>query len=114
MPCDSSDDLEILRKSDQGFILTCWKLYAVIFLASLSITVYLQRYPLKDSPLSSYSGFLINGIAIPLVLKHVQRSGALKIVDGLKEQCERCQPDDSRSKRIADNVDVLLRARGGI
>jgi hypothetical protein len=114
MPCDSSDTLKMLSKSDRSYISTCWKLYVVVFLVSLSFTIYLRLYPVNNNPLSSYSGFLINGLVIPLVLKHVQRTGALKVVDGLKEQCDRYTEDDSRCKRIADNVDVLLRARGAV
>jgi hypothetical protein len=114
MPCDSSDTLTVLSESDRSYISTCWKVYAVVFVASFALSVYLHLHPVKDSPLSSYSGFLINGLAIPLILKHVQRAGALRVVDGLKEQCDRYPEDDARCKRIADNVDVLLRARGGV
>jgi len=114
MPCDSSDTLEMLSKSDRSYISSCWKMYVVVFLVSVSVSIYLYLHPVKDSPLSSYSGFLISGLAVPLVLKHVQRASALKVVDGLKEQCDRYPEDDPRCKRIADNVDVLLRARGGV
>jgi hypothetical protein len=89
-------------------------MYFVVFVVSLSLSIYLHLHPVKDSPLSSYSGLLINGLAIPLILKHVQRAGALNVVNGLKEQCDRFQENDPRCKRIADNVDVLLRARGGV
>lgn len=114
MPCDSSDTLEVLSKSDRSYISTCWRIYGLVFVVSIGLSVYLRLYPVKDSPLSSYSGFLVSGLAIPLILKHVQRAGALKIVEGLREQCEKYQEGDPKCKRIADNVDAMLRARGGV
>jgi hypothetical protein len=81
---------------------------------SVGIVVALTFHPFKDSPLPSYSGFLVNGLAIPLVLKHLQRSGALKVLEMLRSECDRYQEGDPKCQKIWDDVDSLLRVRGGI
>ena len=93
---------------------TCIFLYVGIFVISISVSLFLMFDPLKDSFLPAYSGFLINGLAIPLVLKHLQRSGALKVLEMLRSECDRYGEGDPKCQKIWDDVDSLMRVRGGI
>lgn len=83
-------------------------------MTSVGVSAVLILHPLRDSALPSYAGFLINGLAIPLVLKHLQRSGALKVLEMLRKECDRYQDGDPKCQKIWEDVDSLMRIRGGI
>ena len=100
--------------SDRSFVRTCIFLYAGIFVVSIGVSLFLVFHPVRDSVLPSYSGFLINGLAIPLVMKHLQRSGALKVLEMLRDECDRYAEGDPKCQKIWDDVDSLMRIRGGI
>jgi len=114
MPCDSLARVKCLIQSDRSFVRTCIFLYVGIFAVSIGVSLFLMFHPLKDSFLPAYSGFLINGLAIPLVLKHLQRSGALKVLDMLRSECDMYQEADPKCQKIWDDVDSLMKVRGGI
>lgn len=106
--------MECLIQSDRSFVRTCVFLYVGIFVVSIGVSLFLTFHPLKDSFVPAYSGFLINGLAIPLVLKRLQRSGALNVLEMLKSECDRYQEADPKCQKIWDDVDLLMRQRGGI
>lgn len=114
MPCDSRARVECLIQSDRSFVRICVFLYMAIFAVSIGVSLYLVYHPLKNSFWPAYSGFLINGLAIPLVLKQLQRSGAIKVLEMLRSECERYQEADPKCQKIWDDVDSLMRQRGGI
>jgi len=106
--------VECLIQSDRSFVKTCISIYLGISAVSLCIVLFLTFHPLKDNVLPAYSGFLVNGLAIPLVLKHLQRSGALRVLEMLRAECDRYQEGDPKCQKIWEDVDSLMRVRGGI
>jgi hypothetical protein len=109
--CDSKRTIHILIAAEKGYILTCWCIYAALLVASVVIIAFLRAF-LHTDFLRSVSGLLLNGLIFPLVPKHMQRAGGLRILRGLYEQCGRYKEGDQQCRRIADNVDAMLRARG--
>jgi len=114
MPCDSRARVECLIQSDRSFVRSCVFLYVGIFAVSIGVSLFLVYHPVKDSFFPAYSGFLISGLAIPLVLKHLQRSGAIKVLEMLRSECDWYQESDPKCQKIWDDVDSLMKQRGGI
>ena len=114
MACDSESTIQVLIKSDRQYISTCFWIYGVVLVVSLVLTWCLEHFVWKSNTVNSLVGLLANGLVFPLVPKHLQRAGAIKVMEGLREECSRHDPNDPICKRIADNVDSMLRPRGGI
>jgi hypothetical protein len=114
MACDSINTIHFLINSDRRYLAKCRWIYGIILLVSVGLALFLQFFVLKNNSLTSLSALLANGIAFPLVPKHLQRSSALAILEGLSRECARHEEHDPQCKRIADNVDSLLRARGSL
>ncbi len=112
MPCDSRDRVDCLIQSDRSFVKTCAVLYGAVLVVCVLSVFILHHW--ANSAIPPYSGALFSGLAIPMVVKHIQRSGALKILHMLKSECERYDENDPKCQRIWDDVDSLLRARGGV
>lgn len=112
MACDSQESIANLIATDKRFIRTCWAIYAVTLSVGIGLSVILHFALNQMAP--TLAGMLATGIAFPVIPKHLQRSGAINVLNSLNQQCFGHQPDDPHCKRIADNVDALLRARGGV
>lgn len=112
MPCDSKEILETLIQSDRRFIRTCWWIYAATLTFSIVIAVALELSVRGQQPTASLWGLLANGMMFPVMPKHMQRAGAVRVMKYLQEQCGKFDASDERCKRIGDNVDSLLRSRG--
>jgi hypothetical protein len=112
MACDSQGIIARMIESDQRFIRSCWYIYSATKAASIALTIYLHLQALAYAP--TLAGMLINGIAFPFIPKHLQRIGAVDLLKGLYQECCGHDIGDPACKRIADNVDYLVRARGGI
>jgi hypothetical protein len=106
--------IQVLIDSDKQYIATCCWIYGAVLVVSIVLTVCLSAFVWKNNTLISLSGLLANGLVFPLVPKHLQRMRALRIINGLKQECSRHAPDDPQCKRIADNVDSMLRATGAV
>jgi len=114
MACDSIHMIQVLIDSDRKYVRTCCWIYGAVLVASIVLTVCLSLFIWKNNTLNSLSGLIANGLVFPLVPKHLQRVRAMRIMNGLKQECSRHAPDDPLCKRIADNVDSLLRATGAV
>jgi hypothetical protein len=114
MACDSEKTIQVMIESDRHYISSCKWIYGVVLAASVVLVICLEKYVLRTNILASLSGLLANGLVFPLVPKHMQRAGAVRVMHGLQQECRQHDPNDPGCKRIADNVDTMLRARGGI
>lgn len=101
-------------ESDQRFIRTCWYIYSMTFVAASALTIYLHLHIQLAAYVSTAVGMLLTGIAFPFLPKHISRIGAVDVLKGLYQDCDRYDITDPMCTRIADNVDVLVRSRGGI
>jgi hypothetical protein len=112
MACDSHRTIAALIAADQKYINTCWLIYVITLSVGTALSLVLHFTLNQFGP--TFAGFLATGMAFPIIPKHMQRSGALDILKSLSQECFGHEPDDPHCKRIADNVDVLLRSRGGV
>jgi len=97
-------------EADQSFIKTCWFIYATTFSVGIGLTLYLHLQSSAYAP--TPVGMIATGIAFPFIPKHLQRVGAIRVLEGLNQDCYGHEPGDPECERIADNVDAILRSRG--
>jgi len=101
-----------MLESDRRFIRTCWCIYAVALVAAIALTIFLHLTAAAYAP--TPAGMIVTGIVIPFLPKHLQRVGAVDLLKGLYDDCCGHDVDAPACKRIADNVDFLVRIRGGV
>ena len=112
MACDSQEMIARMIESDQRFIRNCWYIYLATLVVSIALTIYLHLQAIAFAP--TPAGMLVNGIMVPFIPKHLQRIGAVNLLKGLYQDCYGHDINDAPCKRIADNVDYLVRVRGGV
>jgi len=112
MPCDSQEMITRMIEADQRFIRICWYVYVAVVAVSIALTAYLAFHAATYGP--ALAGLFLTGIAFPIVPKQLQRIGAMEVLRGLQKDCDCHEVDDPACKRVADNVDALVRLRGGI
>jgi hypothetical protein len=90
-------------------------MYAFFAVISVGLTAYFFYHQLaqNQSTWTSLLGLTAGFLVTPMIPKHLQRSSAAKILEHLKAECALHNQDDPECKRISDNVDAILRARGG-
>jgi hypothetical protein len=113
MACDCTDTIQTLIDADKKYVTTCCWIYGAVATVSIILTVCLSVFVVKNNNLTSLAGLLANGLAFPLVPKHLQRARALTVMEGLRLECNRHAPEDPPCKRIAEAVDAMLRAVTG-
>ena len=114
MPCDCTETIETIITADRKYVRTCRWIYLGVLLVSIVLTLFLARYIAGNSNLTSLLGLLPNGLALPLVPKHLQRSRALAVMEGLRQQCTNHDPQSPPCKRIAEAVDAILKNIGAV
>lgn len=113
MACNSHVTIARIIDADRTFIKTCWYIYATTLCVGIGLTLFLHLVPVAYAP--TVLGMLAPGsIAFPFIPKHLQRIGAIQMLNGLNDDCYGFEPTDPECKRIADNVDALLRSRGAV
>jgi hypothetical protein len=110
MACESQEMIARMLEADHSFIKTCWCIYVATLVTGVILTLYLGLSPIAHAP--TPMGMLATGIAFPFIPKHLQRLGAVHILNALSQDCYGHDKDDPACKRIADNVDAILRSRG--
>lgn len=113
MSCSVSDRLTQVIRSDRRTIVIYCSIYPVVFAASIVVFSYFHFHPVQNDPWLQWTGAAFSGIAIPLVLQHIRRTEALRMLNLLLHECGQRGPMDPECKKIEDHVDAIIRVRMG-
>ncbi len=114
VPCAIAHRINQVITSDRRTIATYFAIYPAIFAGSASVFLYFHFYPLKDAPLLTLAGSLVNLFAAPLALLHIRRAESLRMLKMYRAECDHFTSTDPTCGKIADAIDAMIRDRAAI
>jgi len=112
MPCDSRDRIDSCIRSDRKTVKTCVVLYPVVGVFTILAALFPRLW--TNTAIASIPGSLISLLAIPLVFQHIRRSGALVILQELRDECDKYAEDNPKCQGISVTVEKILLDRAGV
>lgn len=114
MACSVTDQLNQVIDSDRRTIMTYCSIYPAVLAVAVGVSIYFHYHPVQNEPILQLAGAGISAIAFPLVLSHIRRAEALRMLRLKLRQCHKLAPSDPDCVKIQEDVNAIIRLRMGV
>lgn len=114
MACKVTDRIVLVIDSDRRTIMTYCSIYPAVLAVAVGVSLYFHYHPVQNEPLLQLAGTAISAVAIPLVLSHIRRAEALRMLRLKLRECHKLAPADPECVKIQEDVDAIIRLRMGV
>ena len=94
--------------------MTFCSIYPAVLAVAVSVSAYFHYHPVRNEPLLQLVGAAISAIAFPLVLLHIRRAEALRMLRLKLRESYKLAPADPDCVKIQEDVDAMIRLRMGV